>query len=118
MTAMQLSWSALGTAAADTLVELEGRLVPAVEGCTARILVPDLACCAGCPPDPAQAVELLPGAPLPARAGRVRVARRWQVLPAERGAALRGLLTASAPRRSWGIPAAATARSSIPPATR
>lgn len=85
----RLAWSALAAAPQHAAVELEGALAPAVEGCTTRILVPDLACCVGCPPDPAQAVELLPATAMPARSGRVRVAGTWQVLPSDDAAGWR-----------------------------
>lgn len=81
MTPTHLDWSALPVAPPDGAVELEGVLAPGVAGAATRILVPDLACCIGCPPDPSRAVELMPEAPLPARASRVRVAGRWRVLP-------------------------------------
>lgn len=107
MTATQLAWPSLATAQPGTQVEVEGVLAPDVAGAATRILVPDLACCAVCPPDPAQAVELLPAAAMPARSGRVRVAGTWQVLPADDPAGWRWRIAAArivgvaAPRGPW-----------------
>jgi membrane dipeptidase len=95
MSATPLDWNSLATARPGTPVELEGVLVPGVDGAKTRILVPDLGCCAGCPPDPARAVELLPAAAMPARSSRVRVAGNWQVLPPDDAAGWRWRIAAA-----------------------
>jgi membrane dipeptidase len=97
---MRLSWASLPGASPGQWVELEGWLAPLGNPPSPGygLLVPQPDCCAGCPPNPAHTVEILASTPLPAPMGAaIRVAGRWQALPADDAAGWRWQLTEAQP---------------------
>ncbi|MDO9709286.1 dipeptidase [Paracraurococcus lichenis] len=85
---MQLPWDALATGHGlpppGATVELEGvAFAPQDMPRGYAILLPEAACCLGCRPDPAMAVEVLFADEAPAGPGPHRLAGTWHALPAE-----------------------------------
>ena len=83
---MRLTWTDIATARADSahgeIVEVAG--FPASPGTAGHaayfMLLAEAACCAGhIPRHPAAAVEVFAAAPLPLRAGRLRLHGSWRV---------------------------------------
>ncbi|MEO8559327.1 MAG: membrane dipeptidase [Rhodospirillales bacterium] len=83
---MILDWFQLATPLADDLdgewIEIAGWIAPFEFEARHSyfLLVPDMACCIGCRPSPAECVEVMAAAPLPPQSGRVRLAGRWHSL--------------------------------------
>jgi membrane dipeptidase len=97
---MRLSWASLPAASPGQWVELEGWLAPLGDPPSPAygLLVPLPECCIGCPPNPEHTVEIMAERALPAATGgAIRVAGRWQALPADDAAGWRWQLTEAQP---------------------
>ncbi len=82
---MTLSWTRLqaGAPTGEVEVEVEGWLLPPQADLPPGygLLVPEAACCIGCPPDPAQTIELMAMQPLPRRLAHLRLRGQLRRLP-------------------------------------
>ena len=97
---MRLSWARLPNAAPGQWVELEGWLapLPALPSPGYGLLTAQPDCCLGCPPHPERTIEILAETALPrASGGAIRLAGRWQPLPADDAAGWRWQLTEARP---------------------